>query len=168
METPPIIQKILNHENAELSRMTGYSEKFFWSVKKKWKHVYFRMYKNTLDELYRVFKMKPDAYYHRTIKKTENSSDFVLGLLLKSRRRNLGMTIDDVAQKIKGTELEIKRIEHGDVLPYECGWYITQLLELYGFVQEERDRILWHIVLLKEMRDHAKAEEKKLSDREEG
>jgi hypothetical protein len=121
------------------------------------------MYKNTLDELYRVFKMKPDAYYYNTIKKTENSSDFVLGLLFQNRRRNLWWSIDDVAQKIKGTELEIKRIENGGVLPYECGYYVTQLLDLYLFTQEEKDRILWHIILLKEMRDFAKAEEKKLS-----
>lgn len=163
METPAIIQHILNLENAELSRLTWYSEKFFWSVKKKWKHTHFRMYKNTLDELYRVFKLKPDQYYHNTIKKTENSSDFVLWLLLQNRRRNLGWSIDDVAQKIKGTELELKRIEHGGVLPYECGYYITQLLDLYWFSQEEKDTILWHIILLKQMRDFAKSEEKKLS-----
>jgi len=40
---------------------------------------------------------------------------------------------------------------------------VTQLLDLYRFSQEEKDRILWHIILLKEMRDFAKAEEKKLS-----
>lgn len=167
METPLVIQKILAHENAELARMTGFSEKFFWSVKKRWRHVHFRMYKNTLDELYRVFKLKRDAYYYRTIKKTENSSDFVLGALLKSRRRRLSLSVEQVAEKLKGTELEIKRIEHGDVLPYECGYYITQLLDLYEFEQEEKDRILWHIILLKEMRDHVKVEEKKLAELEE-
>lgn len=166
MEIPTIIQKILTFENTELHRMTGYSEKFFWSVKKNWKQGNFRMYKSTLDELYSCFKMQKDTYFYRTIKKTENSSDAVLGLLLKSRRRVLGMTVEQVAEKIKGTEIEIKRIEHGAVLPYESGWYITQLLELYQFSQEERDRIAWHIVLLKDMRDSAKAEEKKLTDLE--
>lgn len=162
MNTPPLIEKILTHrDDRNLSRMTGFSVKFFWTIKKQWKHPFFRMRKSTLDELYRYFKLKPDEFYYARIKKTENSSDFILWELFKLRRMSLGLSVEQVAESIRWTDREIKRIENGDVLPYETSWYTSKLIELYQFSQEDDDRIRWHIVLLREIRDLVKIEEKK-------
>lgn len=118
------------------------------------------MRKSTLDELYKYFRLKPDEFYYQRIKKTENSSDAILGELFRIKRIRLGFSVEDVAERIKWTDREIRRIENGDVLPYESSWYTSKLLEFYQFSQEEEDRIRWHIVLLREMRDFVKALEK--------
>jgi hypothetical protein len=35
------------------------------------------------------------------------------------------------------------RIEAGDSLPSYRSWYMTELLELYEFTEEERNTIMW-------------------------
>lgn len=125
------------------------------------------MRKSTLDELYHYFKLKKDEFYHKSIKKTENSSDSILGELFRLRRKNMGLTAEQVAESIRWTDREIKRIENGDVLPYESSWYITKLLEFYSFHQEDEDRIRWHIVLLREMRGMVNTEEKTISGQDD-
>lgn len=104
-----------------------------------------------LERLYRHYDLPVDKFYIENLQKRYKPNESVLGNLFMVRRIQKGLTVAQVAKKIKGDVRSINRIEAGNSLPSYRGRYILKLLELYDFTEEEENTIKRYIVNLKDM-----------------
>jgi len=150
---PPLIKKIRYYQNndwwlANLSRKTGISRSALRSLKNL-KKIKYR--KQTLDVLYEYFDLVYDTFYNDNMKKRNPPTFAVIGNIMRSKRIAHHRSVEEVARMIKGSVRELYRIEAGDSLPSYSSWYMEQLLELYEFEWEEREKIMWGILIVKDL-----------------
>lgn len=107
--------------------------------------------KNNLDILYEFFRLPQDKWYHENMKKWVKPTESVLGEIFRKKRLKIGLSIDEVERKTKIGSRQIARLEAGDSLPSFSSYTITQLLQLYSFKDEEREKIRWFMTILRDI-----------------
>ncbi len=107
--------------------------------------------KNNLDILYDFFRLPKDPWYHENMKKWVKPTESILGEIFRKKRLQLGLSMDDIDARIHVGSRQIARLEAGDSLPSFSSYTITKLLEIYEFTNEEREKIRWFIVVLRDM-----------------
>lgn len=85
------------------------------------------------------------------MKKWVKPTESILGEIFRKKRLSLGLSIDEIERKTKIGSRQIARLEAGDSLPSFSSYTITQLLQLYNFNFDEREKIRWFIVVLRDM-----------------
>jgi transcriptional regulator with XRE-family HTH domain len=152
-QLPKLIKAINNHQwnggwLTDLSRETGISRSALWSLKNM-KKVKYR--KQTLDVLYNYFQMEYDTFYKENMKKRHPPTFAVIWNIMRLKRLEAHRAMEDVAKLIKGSVRELYRIEAWDSLPSYRSRYMTELLELYEFTEEERNTIMRWIAIVKDL-----------------
>lgn len=107
--------------------------------------------KNTLDILYEFFQIPKDHWYYANLKKNVKPSESVLGEIFRKKRINMCMSLHDVASKIHVWVRELARIEAGDSLPSFGSHTMVNLINLYDFNEEEREKIRWFVSILRDL-----------------
>jgi transcriptional regulator with XRE-family HTH domain len=79
------------------------------------------------------------------------NSESILGDFFFMKRVQKKLKLQEVAKMVKGTTRQLKRIESGESLPGCNSYYIQKLLEIYDVTQEEREKVMWFIVIMKDM-----------------
>lgn len=154
MNLPILIKAIRNHQGedggwlTDLSRQTGVSRSALRSLKNLKKSKY---RKQTLDVLYDFFGIDRDSFYKENMKKRHPPTFTVIGNIMRLKRLEQHWSIEDVAKIIKWSPREMYRIEAGDSLPSYRSRYMTELLELYEFTEEEKNTIMWWIAIVKDL-----------------
>lgn len=131
-----------------LCNMSGLSYSFFDDIIKG-SHKKYR--KGKLDIAYDHFKLERDEWYHENMKKWVRPTESILGEIFRKKRLGMGLSMDDIDKKLHIGARQIARIEAGDSLPSFGSYTITKLLELYEFTPEEREKIRWFIVVLRDV-----------------
>jgi len=152
-DLPKLIKAVRNHNGhngwlTDLSKETGISRSALWSLKNM-KKVKYR--KQTLDVLYDYFKMEYDTFYKDNMKKWHPPTFAVIGNIMRLKRLENHWSVEDVAKIVKGSVRELYRIEAWDSLPSYRSRYMTELLEIYEFTEEERNTIMWGIAIVKDL-----------------
>lgn len=152
-KTPQLVKAIKHHQSHEwwlthLSRETGISRSALWSLKNLKKTKY---RKQTLDILYEYFDLDYDTFYKDNLRKRHPPTFAVIGNIMRLKRLEQHWSIEEVAKMIKGSPRELYRIEAWDSLPSYRSRYMTELLELYEFTEEERHTIMWWIAIVKDL-----------------
>lgn len=150
---PLLIKAIRNHQwhggwLTDLARETGISRSALRSLKNL-KKVKYR--KQTLDVLYEYFELEYDEFYKENMKKRHPPTFAVIGNIMRLKRLEHHRSVEEVAKIIKGSVREIYRIEAWDSLPSYRSWYMTELLALYEFSEEEKNKIMRWIAIVKDL-----------------
>lgn len=154
MYTPSLIKAIRTYQwddgwwLTDLSRQTGVSRSALRSLKNLKKTKY---RKQTLDVLYDFFDIDRDEFYKDNMKKRHPPTFTVIGNIMRLKRLEQHWSIEEVAKIIKWSPRELYRIEAWDSLPSYRSWYMTELLELYEFTEEEKHTIMWWIAIVKDL-----------------
>lgn len=147
-----LVKKILEHRKRNgteaLPLATGIRESTIDSIVGNWngKHR-----KNTLDILYEFFALPKDAWYHENMKKWVKPTESVLGEIFRKKRLAMSLSIPDVSKRTRVGERQIARLEAGDSLPSFQSYTVTRLVDLYGFTEDERQKIRWFAVVLRDV-----------------
>lgn len=103
---------------------------------------------STINVLYEFFKLERDDWYRENLKKWHQEPDSILGKFFREKRLQLGLSIHEVARQLKNIDdRTIHRIESGDSFPNFTSYTIIQLIKLYRLSEEEKNTIMWHLVL---------------------
>lgn len=154
MYTPTLIKAIRTYQwddgwwLTDLSRQTGVSRSALRSLKNLKKSKY---RKQTLDVLYDFFDIDRDEFYKENMKKRHPPTFTVIGNIMRLKRLEQHWSIEEVAKIIKWSPRELYRIEAWDSLPSYRSRYMTELLELYEFTEEEKHTIMWWIAIVKDL-----------------
>lgn len=164
---PKIVKAIRAESNTQwltkLSQKTWVNKTSLWKLKTQKKCKY---KKNTLDVLYQFFELDRDAFYQDNMKKRYPPTFSVIGNILREKRIAMWLSVAEVAKHTKWDKRQVFRIEAWDSLPAFNSWYMTQLMELYEFDEEEKGKIMWGIAILKDLiKINNKYEEKDLIEK---
>ena len=107
--------------------------------------------KNNLDIIYDYFWLEKDEWYHDNLKKWIKPTESVLGEIFRKKRLQMWLSMEQIDKKIHVWTRQIARIEAGDSLPSFGSYTITSLLTLYDFSKEEKEKIRWFIVVLRDI-----------------
>lgn len=131
-----------------MSKKIGVCYSFMYQIvrgdPKKIRHV-------VLDEIYQFYKVEKDEFYLENMKKWEPPTQSILWSLLRSKRHQKKMSVEDVARLIRWDARQIRRIEAGDSLPSYSSYYMTKFFEVYELNEEEKQTISWFIVILRDV-----------------
>jgi len=105
----------------------------------------------TLDAVYDFFDMDRDKFYLENLSKWNKPTEAILGTIFRKKRIAMWWSLDEVARQIKWDVRQLRRIESGDSLPSYKSYYITQLINLYEFNEEEQWTIRWFICILSDL-----------------
>lgn len=147
---PKIVKMIRGHPKSlsALSTETWVSKSSLHSLKTMKSRKY---RKQTLDTLYNYFELGRDDFYDSNLKSRYPPTFSVIGNILRKKRISLWYSISEVAQITKWEKRQIFRIEAWDSLPAYSSRYMTQLMDLYKFDEEERNKIMRGIAILKDL-----------------
>lgn len=147
-----LIECIVEYESTysldDLARKTRLEYGFLWSLKNN-KYSKYRV--KYIDRLYTFFDLEADTWYYNNRKLWNKKTYSEIGNILRLWRIRRGLSIDDVASILKGDKRSISRIEHGDSLPSSNSYYISEMLKLYDFTEEEEIKIKYGIALLQDL-----------------
>lgn len=121
---------------------------FLWSFKNQ-KHQRYNV--KYIDRIYKYFDLEPDDWYYRNRKLWNKKTYSVIWSILRIGRIRKWLSVDDLARMIKWDKRQIMRIEHWDSLPSVNSYYISEMLNLYDFTEEERIKIKYWIALLQDL-----------------
>lgn len=140
-----IVDYIKEHGVRSLMNKTNVWSSTIYSIKDWLEDKWYR--KKTLDSLYNFFKIPLDQFYFDKVENYKWSYD-PLWAIFRARRIQLWLSIEKVAKDIKGTDRHIRRIESWAVNYDISGYYFQQLLKLYKFTKEERNKIFSYSISL--------------------
>lgn len=121
---------------------------FLWSFKNKKNKKYRVKY---VDIIYDYFGLKKDKRYYRNRKMRNKKTYSIIGTILRLWRIRKWLSLDDVCKKIQWDKRQLQRIEHGDSLPNANSYYISEMLKLCEFTEDEEVKILFGISLLQDL-----------------
>lgn len=104
-----------------------------------------------LDRIYHFFWLDKDDFYRRNLKKRYKPTEAILGNIFRHKRIELWYSLKEIAYMLKWDERQLRRIESWDSLPWYSSYYITQLIKIYWFNQNEAETIRWFICILSDM-----------------
>lgn len=104
-----------------------------------------KYYKEQLDRIYNFFWLEKDDFYFEKIQKYKWNTYNPLWELLRNRRKELWLTLEQVAKKIKWTDRHLRRLEAWEVFYSENNYYMRELLKLYEFSKIEQNLILTYV-----------------------
>lgn len=104
-----------------------------------------KYYKEQLDKIYDFFWLEKDDFYFEKIQKYKWNTYNPLWELLRNRRKELWLTLEQVAKKIKWTDRHLRRLEAWEVFYSENNYYMRELLKLYEFSKIEQNLILTYV-----------------------
>jgi len=104
-----------------------------------------------LDLIYKFYNQEKDDFYLENQKKWQNPTQSILWSLFRKKRLEKFLSVDDVAKLVRWDSLAIHRIEWGSTLPNFNSYYITKFMEIYDFIEEEKQTISWFIVILRDV-----------------
>ena len=132
----------------EIASEMGLEYGFLWSFKNgKYKKY---MVKN-IDIVYNFYSLEKDQRYYNNQRLWNKKTYSVLWDILRMGRIRQWLSVEDVAKALKGDKRQIMRIEHGDSLTSVRSYYITEMLKLYKFSEEEEEKIKRGIVILQDL-----------------
>lgn len=141
-----IIEKIReyidNNSARDLQQKCSVWAGILYSLLKKENKKY---YKEQLDRIYNFFWLEKDDFYFEKIQKYKWNTYNPLWELLRNRRKELWLTLEQVAKKIKWTDRHLRRLEAWEVFYSENNYYMRELLKLYEFSKIEQNLILTYV-----------------------
>lgn len=133
----------------ELNQKTGIPIEILERIQKGDRHGKYK--KPTLDILYWFFALPTDAWYCSNVKKWTKPTESILGEIFRKKRIEMGLSILQVEARTHIGSRQIARIEAGDSLPSFGSYTMMNLINLYEFTEEEREKIRWFISILRDL-----------------
>lgn len=148
-----VLQKLIKDLNENwpwfMAKEINLSYGFMYQIFTKWAPEKIR--EQTMDELYRYYRMEKDDFYIENQKKWQSPTQSILWSLFRKKRLEKFLSVDDVAKLVKWDSRAIHRIEWWHTLPNYNSYYITKFMEIYEFTEEEKQTISWFIVILRDV-----------------
>lgn len=107
--------------------------------------------KNTMDILYDFFHLEIDDFYKENVKKWYPKTNSLFWYLLRTKRTNKNIMIEDLAKMIKIERRTLSRIESGDTLPTNNSYTINHLIDVLWFTEEEKNITNKYINVMREL-----------------
>lgn len=146
------IQAIIDYEQEHdlqtLARKMWLEYGFLWSFKNN-KYQKYRV--KYVDIIYDYFDIDHDKRYFDNHKMRNRKTYTIIWSIFRLWRIRKSLSVEDVAKILKWDKRQIMRIEHGDSLPSTNSYYISEMLKLYEFSEEEEIKIKYWIALLQDL-----------------
>lgn len=147
-----LIAKIKEHSEDtslyQISKIVRVNHKVIYNIV-KWKQVKLR--KQTIDRLYDYYRIPKDTFYYQNMKKRYNPTFSVIGNIFRLKRLQMWYSLDEVAWLLKWDKRQLQRIEQWKSLPSKRAYYISQMLILYKFSEQQKETIRRGIKSLKDL-----------------
>lgn len=146
------IQVILQAEKEKdlqtLARRMWLEYWFLWSFKNM-KYKKYRV--KYVDIIYNYFDLERDTRYYQNHKLWNRKTYTIIWSIFRLWRIRKGLTMDEVSRLLKWDKRQIMRIEHWDSLPSTNSYYISEMLKIYQFNEDEEIKIKYWIALLQDL-----------------
>lgn len=150
--TTKAIEEILKAEKEAdlqtLARKMKLEYGFLWSFKNN-KYQKYRV--KYVDVIYDYFWLERDKWYYDNHKMWNRKTYTIIGSIFRLWRIREWYTVEEVARLLKWDKRQIMRIEHWDSLPSTNSYYISEMLKLYNFNEDEEIKIKYWIALLQDL-----------------
>lgn len=111
-----------------------------------------RKYKmSVVNRLYDFLELPRDEWYVNNYRSYHTQHESILGEFFRAKRFAKRLTVSEVAKATKLTERTILRLEAGEWLPEIGSYTMVTLSEYYEFSEEEKQKVRWYIVILKDL-----------------
>ncbi|MCT4616615.1 MAG: hypothetical protein N4A38_00215 [Candidatus Gracilibacteria bacterium] len=139
----------------KLHNETGITKVILLDIAKNKKNK--KYFTNTLNILYDFFKLKKgDEFYRQNFKKWNPKTPSLFGNLIRTKRLQKFMSLDDLSRAIKADKRGLARIEAGDSLPSENSWNIKHIFLCLDFTPEEQELTKNYISTMKKLNETVK------------